>query len=176
VLILGGAIIIALIAADQRGWLLARATDDVAVFHGRRFRVTRIIDGDTIEIDRADPLNARAVTRVRLWGINCPELAIADRPEQPWAVVAAEHTEHAIGGNQILIWLESHQARDPFGAVLAHVELSDGQSLNELVLQAGLARADDRWPHQSLVRFAQLEAAAKRAGVGIWSSAPPSPP
>lgn len=141
------------------------------MYHGRRFNVTRVIDGDTLEIDCADALNRRAVTRVRLWGVNCPELAFNDRSDQPGAVAAADFTRTKMNGQRVLMWLEIHQTRDEFGAILAHLELEDGQKLNELLIQSGLARADDRWPHRSLVRFAQLEASAKRAKVGLWQAA-----
>jgi endonuclease YncB( thermonuclease family) len=170
-LIVCALLIVALVALDQRGWLFFDSEDDVRVYHGRRFNVTRVIDGDTIEIDCADSLNRRAVTRVRLWGVNCPELAFHDRSDEPGAAEAADFTRTMTNGRQVLVWLETHQTRDEFGAILAHLELDDGQKLNELMIQSGLARADDRWPHRSLVRFAQLEAGAQRAKVGLWQTA-----
>jgi endonuclease YncB( thermonuclease family) len=171
VVAIGGLTIGTLIIADQCGWLLSRTADDVATYHGRRFRLTRVIDGDTIEIESPDPLNHRAVTRVRLWGVNCPEHGFEDRPTEPLGVEATEFTAKAIGHDEVLLLLESQRPRDPFGSVLAHVELVNGEKLNEILLQSGLAKSDDRWPHQSLVRFTQLESTARRSGLGIWSSA-----
>jgi endonuclease YncB( thermonuclease family) len=53
--------------------------------------------------------------------------------------------------------------------MLAHIELPDRTKLNEALLEAGLAKIEDRWPHALLTRYAQLELAAKRRGAGIWS-------
>ena len=76
-------------------------------------------------------------------------------------------------GHMVLLVLEPHQQRDSFARVLAHVEIADdanaGRSLNEALLEAGLAKADDRWPHARLTRYAQLENAARRQRIGIWS-------
>ena len=65
--------------------------------------------------------------------------------------------------------LEPHRTRGSFGRLLAHAQLPDGSSLNEALLAAGLARADDRWPHSLVGRYAQLERIARREGLGIWS-------
>jgi endonuclease YncB( thermonuclease family) len=166
--IAGTLLIVALATADQNGWLLVQRHDDVSAYHGKRFSITRVIDGDTIEIDAFDELNQRPVTRVRLWGVNSPELSLGDRPAESFAQEAARFARDSVRDGTVLIWLETHQTRDPFGAVLAHVELHNGQKLNELLLEHGLARADDRWPHASLVRFEQLQNAARRNGLGMW--------
>lgn len=169
--LVAGAIVLAgLIIADQRGWLLVRRSDDMAAYHGRKANTLRVIDGDTIEIDLPDSLNNTASTRVRLWGVNCPETTHANRPAQPWAVEAANLTEKLVKNQSVILWLESHRTRDPFAVVLAHVELTGGRSVNEELLSAGLAKADDRWPHSMLVRYAQVETNAKRRKLGVWSS------
>lgn len=163
------AILIGLIAADQNGWLLVRRSDDLAAYHGLRAGVVRVIDGDTIEVDLPDALHERPATRIRLWGIDCPEPARGGQPAEPWAQQTADQVESLAGDQRIMLWLESHQTRDSFGAVLAHVELPDGRILNEAILEAGLARADDRWPHTRLVRYDQIEFTARRQRCGIWS-------
>lgn len=159
---------IAFIAADQRGWLLVRNADDFGLYHAKSARVTRVIDGDTFEIALPDALNRRDVTRIRLWGVNCPELARGDNAAEAGAQEAVDFVSTNIENSMITLWLESHQTRDPFGAVLAHVELQTGERLNEALLDAGLARCDDRWPHAALVRYTQREGAAKRTATGIW--------
>jgi len=123
----------------------------------------------TTSLHNAVRSSSFATTRVRLWGVNCPELAHLSNADQPWAKQAAEFTRSMIAQRTVTLWLESHQSRDAFSAVLAHVELSDGTSLNAALLEAGLARADDRVPHSTLMRYAQLELAARRGAVGIWS-------
>ncbi len=137
---------------------------------GRRVEVVRVIDGDTLEIKHPDALNNRPVTRIRLWGLDCPETAKRDRSADPYADQATDQTRSLAADRMVTLSLESHRTRGTFGRVLAHVELPDGTSLNEALLSAGLAIADERWPHSLIGRYAQLERAAKRAGLGIWSA------
>lgn len=158
-----------LLAADNRGWLLVRNAHDLPRYHGQLAVVDRVIDGDTIDVALPDELSDAAVTRIRLWGIDCPELAHFDKPEQPLAREASSLAVAMVQGREVRLYLEAHQPRDAYGRVLAHVELTDGRSLNEALLEAGLARADDRWPHTRLTRYAQVELGARRAKIGLWS-------
>ncbi len=165
------AVLAVLIIADRSGRLLVKRGDDVATYHRNQARVVRVIDGDTLEIDLPDALHDRPVTRVRLWGIDCPETATPDRPGEPGADEAAALARRLADGVIVTLRLEPHRPRDTFGRVLAHVELADGTSLNEALLAAGYARAADRWPHSLLGRYSHLEATARREGAGIWSTA-----
>ncbi len=163
------AVLIALIVADRNGWLLVRHADDMATYHGARAQVVRVIDGDTIEIDIPDPREDRPVTRLRLWGVGCPELAKPHQPAEPFADEAAAMTHSLADGQVISLRLESHRTRGEYGRLLVHVELPDGSSLNEALLTGGYAEADDRWPHSLLGRYAQLQRTARRKALGFWS-------
>lgn len=161
-------ILVALGYADHRGWLLARGIDDLSVYHGVRATVDRVVDGDTLDLNISDPLTGQPLTRVCLWGVNCPEIGRFGKPSDPLAEDALQMTQSLVNGQTIMLRLESQRLRDSFGRVLAHIELSDGRSLNEELLRAGLARTDDRWPHIMLTRYGQVEYSAKRQGAGIW--------
>ncbi len=162
-------VLIALIVADHSGWLLVRHADDLATYHGVRAQVVRVIDGNTVEIDIPDPREDRPVTRLRLWGVDCPDLAKPGQPAEPFADEAAATTRSLVDGQVISLRLESHRTRGEYGRLLAHVELPDGSSLNEALLAGGYAEADDRWPHSLLGRYAQLQRTARRQSVGLWS-------
>ena len=161
-----------LIFADRNGWLLVRRRDDMSAYHGVQTRVSRVIDGDTLEVALPDVLNDRPVTRVRLWGIDCPKTARPNKPAELWAEQATSFSRTLVHDAVVTLYIEAHRTRGVFGRVLAHVELLDGSSLNEALLLNGLAAADDRWPHSRLTRYAQLENTARRADVGIWSDEP----
>ncbi len=166
-----------LIIADRRGWLLVRDADDLPAYHGRMALVSRVIDGDTIEVSLPDALHENApTTRIRLWGVDAPEMPHFDQAEEPLAREATKLASDMVQGRQVRLYLEPQRPRDSYGRVLAHVESSDGRSLNEALLEAGLARADDRWPHTRLTRYAQVELAARRAEVGMWSKTAPLAP
>ena len=173
--LVAGGVLIGLIIADRSGWLLVPKIDDMTAYHGASAEVLRVIDGDTIEIELSDAMHDRPVTRIRFWGLDCPETAKPDRPAAPYANEATELTRMLAAARPGTLFLESHRTRGVFGRVLAHVELPDGTSLNEALLSAGLAVADERWSHSRLGRYAQLERAAKRAGLGIWSHQGDSP-
>ncbi len=162
-------VLASLIAADRAGWLLVRSPDDLTAYHEAETLVARVIDGDTIEIETPDPRHRRPATQVRLWGIDCPERAGPRRAAgEPFAEEALALARSLAEGRRIRIALEPHRTRDVHGRLLAHVELPDGTSLNETLLEAGLAAADDRWPHARLIRYAQIERSARRAGAGAW--------
>jgi len=162
-------IIAGLVFADQRGWLLVRSGNDLGAYHGRIARVVQVIDGDTFDVELPDSLHERSFTRVRLIGVDCPEAAHSGNPAEPLADNATELTRLLCENGTVTLWLEPSQPRDIFGRVLAHVELPDRKRLNEELLLNGLAKADDRWPHTLLVRYAQAEITARRGKAGLWS-------
>jgi len=173
-----------LIAADQRGWLLydpdagrpLNARDqrrrDLRFYDGRSFRVYRVIDGDTLEIDRPD--GDQAVTRVRLLGVDAPEAARLTPegeaiPAEPLAEQAGALADSLADGRVVRLVLDPNQTRGYYGRLLAYVVLDDGSRLGEHLLSAGLARADPRWPHSHLERYRLLQLSARRDGLGLWA-------
>lgn len=158
-----------LILADRSGWLLV-AGDDLTKYDGQTFAVVRVIDGDTFDL--AIPDGEHRTTRVRLWGVDTPERAREDlgRPAEPFADAATDFTADLIGGGSVTLRLEPHRTRGSYGRLLVHAELQgdDGSTLNERLLLAGLARADDRWSHRWIERYALLELQAQRERRGIW--------
>jgi len=157
---------------DRAGRLLVPRTDDLQAYDGVSARVIRVIDGDTFDVDLPDALNDRSFTRVRLWGLDCPEVETRDHPGEPWADEATAFTRDLVDDASVTLHLESHRERGTFGRVLAHVEIPNRGSLNLLLLEAGLARADDRWPHRHLERYAAAERDARRDRRGMWGPAP----
>jgi endonuclease YncB( thermonuclease family) len=163
-----------LVYADQRGWLLVPAGDDVERYEETSFLVVRAIDGDTIELAMPDAFTQDLTTRVRLWGIDSPELGREGRPAEPWAKEAAEFMAGACAGALVVLEIEDHRRRDVYDRLLAHVSLSDGTNLSELLLRAGLASADERWRHQKIEAYRLAEEEAKRAKTGLWSDGSPA--
>jgi endonuclease YncB( thermonuclease family) len=158
-----------LVAADRLGLIQSVRQNDLAIYDGREVRIVNIVSPHTVEIDHPDAYENRPVTRVRLWGLNAPQPARPGRPAQPLAEEALRFVEQIALDQQVTLRLEPHRPRDTFGRLLAHIDLSHGQTLNEALLEAGLASTDDRWPHQHLTRYARAERNAQRAGRGIWS-------
>jgi endonuclease YncB( thermonuclease family) len=154
-----------LIYADARGWLLAPRTCDISGYHGVRVNVLRIIDGHTFEIDMPDVHLGREITRIRLWGVRSPR-----PPDEPLAYDAMQFAQGLLQVNDVVLRLDSQRTRDPLGAILAHVHLSGEATLNEALLEAGLAVIDERRPHVMLTAYAQAQNKARRRGTGLWAS------
>ncbi|MCC6578839.1 MAG: thermonuclease family protein [Phycisphaeraceae bacterium] len=168
-LILAGLLVLGvLIVLDRRGLLLAQ-DDDWSRYQGRTFLVHHVIDGDTIDIERSD--GSRATTRIRLWAVDCPEMpnAYRDTPAEPWANEATELTRKRCDQQPVTLHLQQHRMRDRYGRLLAFVTLPDGQTINEELVLAGLARVDRRFAHDLEARYDMLEQTARQQRVGLWS-------
>ncbi|MBI1335336.1 MAG: hypothetical protein GC164_00060 [Phycisphaera sp.] len=169
---LSATVVVAVLAIlDRRGAFLYDG-GDTHRYDGRSLRVVRVIDGDTLVVDAPDA--DRRDTHVRLWGIDTPETAKPDRnlPTEPYADDATDMTRSLCEHQTVTLHLEASRIRDKFDRLLAHVELPDHTALAEHLLAAGLARADDRWPHRDLERFALIEQQAKMDGSGLWATDP----
>lgn len=169
---LAGAILVlfvgtALVIADRQGWLLTKAPEWTR-YEGKTFRVVRVIDGDTLDVDAPD--DEHPTTRIRFWGIDAPETAKPREgtPAEPFADDAWVFTRKMCEGKSVTLKLDAHQVRDRYGRLLAYIVLPDGAMLNEKLLLEGLCRFEGRFPHQHLERFELLEKQAKFDRKGMW--------
>ena len=166
--------LVALALADRSGWLLYDGSD-VQRYDGQRFRVVRVVDGDTLIVDAPDPAAAvgerrgSSTTRVRLWGINAPEMARDGRPAEPFAEAATDEARRLAEHTTVTLHLEPDRTRGGYGRLLAFVTLPSGESLGERLLVEGLAHADDRWPHAKLDRYDRLAEQARHDRRGVWA-------
>lgn len=124
--------------------------------------VTRHVDGDTFDVSVDDPpAGMRAAEKVRLLGIDTPELG------EPLAAEAQDLTARLAAGPVYLAF--DFKRRDRFERLLAFVYLRDGTLLNAELLRRGLAtvyRADDLM--HFFVQFEDLEREARQREVGLW--------
>jgi len=130
----------------------------------------RIVDGDTI-IVRIGGSNER----VRLIGINTPELNKPDGPVECYATEASNETEALIGDANGHILLERDVSEtDQYGRLLRYVWLVTAQGkqlLNEELVEGGYARAITYRPdvkYQSALNRDQ--SAARQQGRGLWGA------
>ncbi len=159
----------ALVLLD-RGGLLSREGGDQRRYHEKWFTVVRVLDGDTLDVDIRD--GDYPHTRIRLWGVDCPEMHYDDQGQahpEPWAEEATAYAWQLLDGRRVRLHLEPHSTRDRHGRLLAYVELVDAGVFNESLLLEGWARADQRFPHRHLQRYLTLEEQARSRRVGIWS-------
>jgi len=144
------------------------ATRDLARYHGRTFTVTRVVDGDTLYIDTPD--GGRPTTKVRLLGIDAPEMGNDEKGAMYYAGEAAQFVRQTAIGTSVTVYLdEAGRTRGSYGRLLAYVELPDGGLLNDALLAEGLAYADLRFRHSRYQKCKQLEATSRSLRSGLWA-------
>jgi micrococcal nuclease len=151
----------------------ANAADDRQRYDRREATVVRVVDGDTLDVDIPD--GGRAATRIRLWGVDTPEVAGSPRGAMAFGTEASTYTRNEVEGRRVRIALEPERAsRDKYGRLLAYVyRLDTGEMLNERLLESGHAYADVRFDHVYKRRFAALEGRASKARAGLWAVVTP---
>lgn len=163
------AVVVLLSILDHAGFFGYRGNDRWR-YDGVVATVTRAFDGDTLEVDLAD--GAQAVTRIRLWGVDSPELAHApDESDAYFGREAADTVQQHVVGRPVRIALDpNHETRDRYGRLLAYLFLEDSSiTLNEMLVERGLAYADPRYPNAMKTRLAALEKEATRLKAGLWA-------
>ncbi|NNJ95537.1 MAG: hypothetical protein HKP12_00040 [Gammaproteobacteria bacterium] len=128
------------------------------------FAVVRYVhDGDTVHLEDG--------RKVRLIGINTPELAQDNRPEQVYAQQARAFLNKALAKHDDRIGLRYGMARhDRHQRTLAHLFSPNGDNIQALLLRHGLAQAIAHPPSLAFADcYAQQEQLARCAGAGIWS-------
>lgn len=144
------------------------AARDNARYHGQTFTVTRVVDGDTLYLDVPD--DGAPATKVRLLGIDAPELAHDGASAMYFARQATDYAREQLQGHTVTVYLdETPRTRGKYGRLLAYLEMPDGAFLNELLLAEGYAYADPRFAHSYLQRYRQLEGSARALGKGLWA-------
>jgi micrococcal nuclease len=141
-------------------------TYDLEKYHKRTFRVVKIVDGDTIDIDIGDANNS--YTRIRLLGIDAPETKSQYTHVKYFGPEAAEFTTKLALGKQVTVYLDEHSTRGKYGRLLAYVQLSDDRFLNEVLVTEGFAYADLRFRHSLYQKYKQMESSARRQKKGLW--------
>ncbi len=130
------------------------------------FRVTKVVDGDTIAID----MNGRTET-LRLIGINTPETVDPRRPVECFGKEASAKAKAVLTGVRVRVEGDSSQdARDKYGRMLAYVFLDDGTNFNELMIREGYAyEYTYHFPYKYQREFKEAQRMAKEGGMGLWA-------
>lgn len=126
-------------------------------------RVSLVQDGDTVLL--ADG------RRVRLIGINTPELGRNGRGAEPGALAARDRLRQILFANQQALGLRFDQERhDRYGRLLAHAFLADGRNLTELLLAEGagaqLVVPPNTWQADC---YRAATDTARNARRGVWA-------
>jgi endonuclease YncB( thermonuclease family) len=125
-----------------------------------------VIDGDTIDV--------ASVGRVRLLGIDAPEIGRGFDTAAPFAYEARERLTQLV----LHRWVRLEQegaTHDVYNRHLAYVLTEDGLCVNAALVRDGLARVSARLPLTRLQELQRAEADARAFRRGMWGSAPQIP-
>jgi endonuclease YncB( thermonuclease family) len=124
--------------------------------------VTRVVDGDTVEVD----FRGRTLT-VRLIGIDTPESVAPGEPVRCFAIAASSYTTERLEGERVRLQFDVERI-DPYGRTLAYVWLG-GELYNETLVRAGYAFVTTYPPNVRHVdRFRAAQREARSADRGVW--------
>ena len=131
-------------------------------------QVVAVHDGDTITVK----FEGRT-EKVRLVGIDSPELKDERQAYRDEAYAARDYSRLRLGGEQVTLETDARQGdRDKYSRLLRYVILDDGTNVNEEFVRKGYARVYDKFQFTLKPRFKAAEAEAKREKLGVWRLPP----
>ncbi|EMA48624.1 thermonuclease family protein [Halococcus salifodinae] len=151
----------------------------------RQATVTRVIDGDTMEVEFADG----ETDTVRLIGVDTPETTLDDISAEEyegipdtqaardhlynWGQQASEFATDELDGQQVRIVTDPEgDRRGSFGRLLAYI-YTDDRNFNRQLLEQGYARVYDS-SFSLRENFDSIESQARSNNVGLWDFDAPS--
>ena len=152
---------VALAAGVHNAW----AADCPASHTDERVQVVYVYDGDTLKLQDG--------RRVRLIGINTPEIGRNDATPKPFATDARDTLQALLdAGNRKLLLQYGAERRDHYGRLLAHAFLENGENIAVHLLQQGLATTlvvpPNTWAQDC---YQEHEDRARSADRGLWGLA-----
>lgn len=119
-------------------------------------------DGDTLRL--ADG------RKLRLIGLDTPELGREGKPDQPLAQQAKQALGELLAGSRRIGLRYDRERHDRYGRTLAHLYLEDGRSIAATLLEQGLATLlivpPNTWNAPCLAR---RQGEAQTTGRGLWA-------
>lgn len=125
--------------------------------------VSRVIDGDTIEVN----MNGNTET-VRLLLVDTPETVHPSEPVQPFGPEASQFVKNTLSGKEVRVKVGTEE-RDNYGRLLAYIFIN-GETIQEMLLREGLARTAYLYNDLTMLdQFHAVQQTAIDGGKGVWS-------
>jgi len=130
-------------------------------------RVTRVIDGDTIELETGET--------IRYIGIDTPETVHPTKPVQCLGTEASAKNKELVDGKKVKLEKDVSET-DKYGRTLRYVYLDDGRMVNDILVREGFASAASYPPDVKYQdQFREAEQSARANKWGLWSDVCTSP-
>lgn len=104
-------------------------------------RVTKVVDGDTIDVDIDLGFDITFSSRVRLAGIDTPESRTSDKYEKALGLESKDYLKKAIdSAKSVVIKTEKLDSSEKYGRILGWLYLDGAEvSVNEAMISSGYA-------------------------------------
>jgi len=125
--------------------------------------VTRVVDGDTIEVE--------GLGKVRLIGVDTPETVDPRKPVQCFGKEAAQKTTQMLLGKKVHLESDPTQGEiDKYNRALRYVFLEGGTNFNQWLIENGYAHEYTYiLPYKYQLEFKNAEKSARENNRGLWS-------
>ncbi|BAW79969.1 nuclease [Candidatus Nitrosoglobus terrae] len=125
------------------------------------YDIQRVYDGDTIRLKGGD--------RVRLLGINAPEIEGRYKSAEPGGEAARDWLRKELEGKRVRLEFDKERS-DHYSRLLAHIFTANGEHLNLRLVEEGLAIVSFIPPNFKYSdQLAQAQTQAEVAKRGLWS-------
>lgn len=130
------------------------------------FKVIKVIDGDTIDIEYFGKTE-----RIRMIGINTPESVDPKKPVECFGKEAATEGAKLLAGKFVSIERDKTQDdRDIYGRMLRYVRIKDGNFYNLEIIRSGFAfEYTYKVPYYYQKDFKNAQAEAQKNKRGLWA-------
>ncbi len=129
--------------------------------------VTRIVDGDTVEVTLADETQET----LRLIGIDTPETKHPSKPVECFGNQATQKARSLLSEKQITLEYDDSQGRyDKYNRLLTYAILPDGTNFNKAMIEQGYAyEYTYNVPYKYQGKFKDAERSARLNERGLWA-------
>ena len=127
------------------------------------YPVTRIIDGDTVEIRYGGKL-----TSVALIGVDTPETVHPQKPVEPYGKEATTFIKNLLLGESVYLRFDGNRT-DRYGRMLAYLyRAPDGLFVNLEIVRQGYGKVYTAFPFKHKSLFQHYSGQAQQARRGLW--------
>jgi micrococcal nuclease len=159
--------VLSAVQAQSETGSLATTTTSISTTTKNFFVVSRVVDGDTIEVTK-DGIKEK----VRLIGINTPETVDPRKTVECFGKEASAHAKEILMGQKVRLVSDDTQTKyDKYGRLLAYVYREDGLFVNKHMIEEGYAyEYTYRVPYLFQKEFKEAQLKAQTEGKGLWKA------
>ncbi len=142
---------------------VAAANDCSSETYDQTADIRYIHDGDTLHLKNGD--------KIRLIGINTPELARNNKAAEPFSDEAKNALKALFKTDKGIALVFGNDKKDRYGRILAHAFSNKGQNIQARLLKQGFARVITVPPNTQFAScYLKMERIARCNKTGIWQT------